>query len=71
MILTERAAIVTGAGRGIGKAIAMALAGKGCRVLITSRSEKELETVEGEIRSRGGLALPLPWTCPSQELLGG
>lgn len=59
MILTERAAIVTGAGRGIGKAIAMALAGKGCRVLISSRSEKELETVEDEIRSRGGLALPL------------
>jgi len=60
MTLKDRAAIITGAGRGIGKAVALALAEKGCRLLLISRSEKELESVEQQIRSRGGQALCLP-----------
>ncbi|HJX41702.1 MAG TPA: SDR family oxidoreductase [Anaerolineales bacterium] len=56
MELKAKVAIVTGAGRGIGKAVALALAEKGCRLLITARNEAELEAAEAQIRSRGGEA---------------
>ncbi len=49
-------ALVTGAGRGIGRSIALALAGAGARTLLTARSAGELQGVAGEIRSRGGEA---------------
>jgi 3-oxoacyl-[acyl-carrier protein] reductase len=54
--LRGRAAIVTGAGRGIGRAVALALAGQGCRVTLVSRTRRELEAVARAIRVRGGRA---------------
>ncbi len=50
-------AIVTGAGRGIGKAIAENLARAGYRVVICARSEKELENVAAGIHDKGGQAM--------------
>ena len=47
-------AIVTGAGRGIGRAIALALADEAYTVVIAARSEKELEATAREISERGG-----------------
>lgn len=56
--LTGKVAIVTGAGRNIGRAIALALAGGGASVLINARSNRtEAEAVAGEIESAGGKAL--------------
>ncbi len=49
--LTGRAALVTGGSKGIGKAIAAALAGAGADVLIASRHADELETTADEIRA--------------------
>jgi len=49
---------VTGAGRGIGRAIALALASEGVRVALLARSEAELDEVAQAIRSAGGLVLP-------------
>lgn len=46
-------AIVTGAGRGIGRAAALALAEAGANVTLFARSEAELEAVAGEVRERG------------------
>lgn len=57
--LSGKVAIVTGAGRGIGKAIALALSRAGARVAIAARSETELRAVAEEIRSNGGDALVL------------
>lgn len=50
MPLNNQVAIVTGAGRGIGRACALALAAKGCRLGITSRTAAELEKVAEAIR---------------------
>ena len=59
MKLAGQAAIVTGAGRGIGRAIAAALAGDGVAVVLAARSARELEAVAGEITGAGGRALPV------------
>src|SRR5512145_1762610 len=54
-----KTAIVTGAGRGIGKAIALGLAAAGAHVAICSRNQAELDAVADEIRKKGGKALPV------------
>lgn len=48
-------ALVTGASRGIGKAIATGLAGLGYQLVITSRNSSDLEKVSKEITDKGGL----------------
>ncbi len=58
--LSEKTAIVTGAGRGIGRAIALGLAGAGANVVLASRTEDQLSQVAGEIENMGGKALPVP-----------
>jgi 3-oxoacyl-[acyl-carrier protein] reductase len=55
--LQGKIALVTGAGRGIGKAVALSLAQSGCRVILAARSRDQLEEVQREIRDRGGEAL--------------
>jgi NAD(P)-dependent dehydrogenase (short-subunit alcohol dehydrogenase family) len=57
--LSGKVAIVTGGGRGIGKAIALGLAGAGAKVVVCSRTQKEIEDAAGEISRLGGKALPL------------
>ena len=58
MELTGRAAIVTGASRGVGRATALALARSGCDVLVNySRSEAEAEAVVAEVRGLGVRAI--------------
>jgi NAD(P)-dependent dehydrogenase (short-subunit alcohol dehydrogenase family) len=55
--LQGKVAIVTGGGRGIGRAIALGLAQSGASVVVTSRTQKEIEGVAEEIRKTGGKAL--------------
>ncbi len=59
MQLAGQAAIVTGAGRGIGAAAATALAEVGAEVTLAARSLDEVSAVAAEIRERGGRAEPL------------
>ena len=47
-------ALVTGAGRGIGRAIALELAAAGARVALLARSVDELDDVAAAVRDRGG-----------------
>ena len=55
--LRDKAAIVTGGSRGIGRAIALAFADEGCRVAICARGEEALRETEAELRARGVDAL--------------
>jgi NAD(P)-dependent dehydrogenase (short-subunit alcohol dehydrogenase family) len=57
--LEGKVAIVTGGGKGIGRAIAMGLAQAKARVVIASRTQSELESVAKEIRKAEGEVLPL------------
>lgn len=60
MQLTNKVAIVTGAGRGIGRAIAVAYAAEGAYVVIVSRSRDQLDEVAEVITSNGGNVLVVP-----------
>jgi NAD(P)-dependent dehydrogenase (short-subunit alcohol dehydrogenase family) len=54
MLLKSRAAVVTGGGRGIGRAIALRFASEGAAIFVAARSETEVATVAAEIRQSGG-----------------
>lgn len=56
-LLSERVAIVTGAGRGLGRSHAIALAHSGARVVVNDLDPANVERVCGEIRALGGEAL--------------
>jgi 3-oxoacyl-[acyl-carrier protein] reductase len=58
--LTDKVAIVTGAGRGIGRVIALTLAHHGARLALAARSESELQSVQAEIEARAGEAAAFP-----------
>ncbi len=69
--LTDHAAVVTGAGRGIGAATAVALAEAGADVLISSRTPAQLEEVAGRIEAAGRRAVVVPANLAHTEEVAG
>jgi NAD(P)-dependent dehydrogenase (short-subunit alcohol dehydrogenase family) len=55
--LTGKSAIVTGGGKGIGRAIALGLAASGAAVILAARTKPEIDAVADEINKTGGKAL--------------
>jgi len=59
-ILDGRVALITGASRGIGRAVAKCFAEQGAHVVVTARTQGALEELDDEIRSLGGSATLVP-----------
>jgi NAD(P)-dependent dehydrogenase (short-subunit alcohol dehydrogenase family) len=67
--LSDKVAIVTGGGKGIGKAIAVALGDAGANVVVCSRTREDLEKVTQEIQQKGRKALAIKTDITSKEEL--
>ena len=67
--IDDQVALVTGAGRGIGRATAIALAENGADVALAARSQDQLEAVAEEIRKLGRKALVVPCNAAKTENL--
>jgi len=59
MILKGKVAIITGSGRGIGRATALLFSSEGAKVVIISRKENEIKKTSKEIKESGGEVLAL------------
>ena len=57
---TGKVVVMTGAGRGIGRATAISMAKKGAKVALAARTESQLHEVAEEIAKVGGTALVVP-----------
>jgi 7-alpha-hydroxysteroid dehydrogenase len=69
--VTDQVAIVTGAGRGLGAATAVALAEAGADVLISARTEKQLDRVAEQVRATGRRALVVPADLSDLDAVAG
>ena len=68
----SRTTVVTGGGRGIGRAIALAFAGPGAHVVITGRTVAKLEETAAEIKATGADATAIPMdVCDEASVAGG
>jgi NAD(P)-dependent dehydrogenase (short-subunit alcohol dehydrogenase family) len=67
---TGRSAIVTGAGQGLGKAIAMRLAREGARVAIVDRDRASADAVATAIASDGGIAMAIVADVSQPDQIG-
>jgi len=65
--LTSQVALVTGAGRGIGRAIAVALAEAGAVVAVAARSEGQLAETVAMIEDQGGKGIALPTDVADEQ----
>ncbi len=59
-MLKDKVAIVTGASRGIGKTLALSLAGEGAKVVLSARNAEALEALAAEIIGQGREAIAVP-----------
>ena len=69
-ILDGKVAIVTGSGKGIGRAESLALAKEGAAVALVDRNKEDVVNVAGEIEALGGRALPIECDVSQRDQVG-
>jgi NAD(P)-dependent dehydrogenase (short-subunit alcohol dehydrogenase family) len=69
--LAGRLALITGASRGIGRAVAKAYAAEGAHVILAARTQGGLDEVDDEIRAAGGTATLVPLDLTDGPLVDG
>jgi len=67
MKLNKKISVVTGAGRGIGRSIAITFADEGAHLVLVARSKEQLDQVAQEVQNRGRRALAVPCDVSSPE----
>eukprot|EP00435_Cladocopium_sp_Y103_P076824 s1_g563.t1 len=67
--LADKLALITGASRGIGRAVALALAAEGAHVILVARTVGALEEVDDEIQKAGGTATLVPLDLTDYEAI--
>jgi 3-oxoacyl-[acyl-carrier protein] reductase len=65
--LKDKVAIITGGGRGIGRAIALGFAEEGADIVVAARTESEIESTVENIRSHGRQGLAVPCDVTDEE----
>jgi NAD(P)-dependent dehydrogenase (short-subunit alcohol dehydrogenase family) len=65
--LVSKTALITGGGKGIGRSIAQTFAKQGAKVVVTARTETQLQEVAGKIVSEGGKCLPVQGDVSKEE----
>ena len=65
--LNGKIAVITGASRGLGKAMARALAAEGARIALVARDRERLEAVAAEIAAANGQAIVVPADVTSED----
>ncbi len=68
MSTSAKIALVTGAGTGVGRAVANALAKAGYSLVLAGRRKEPLDTVAGEVNATGSQALAVPTDVTKREL---
>ena len=69
MRLAGKTAIITGGGRGIGRAIALGFAAEGANVVLAARTRTQIEMVAQEIQTCGGTCLPIVCDVANEQLV--